>query len=106
LIEAPDAAKLGSIKGKNIIVIAICPFVFAVIFCLLAFGIAVVCYAPDHPGESPWQLEKSFQGLLPICASIGCFAITLRLWARAFARRRNAWLAGCVVLVLAWATST
>jgi len=89
------------IKPKTIFVMAFCAFMFAVACYLLAFGGAIFCCAPTHSRGSFWQAEKFFYGLLPMCASVSTFAFTFRLWARAYTRRRNAWLVGGVVAVFA-----
>jgi len=86
-----------AIKPKPIF----CAFLFAVACYLLAFGAAVFCGAPTQAGESFWRPEKFFYGLLPIFASVITFVLMFRLWVRAFTRRRNAWLIGCVVAMFA-----
>jgi len=89
------------INPKTILRMVFCAFMFAAACYLLAFAGAVFCCAPDHPGGSFWQPEKFFYGLLPVCASVVTFSFTFRLWVRAYIRRRNAWLVGCVVAILA-----
>ena len=80
---------------------ASCTLMFAVAYYLMAFGGLISCCAPVRPGANFWQPEKFFYGLLPIGVSVVMFVLAVRAWARAFARRRNAWLVGCVVAILA-----
>ena len=88
-------------RPKSILVLAFCVLMVAATFYLLAFGVAVLYGAPTRPGQGFWQPEKFFYGLLPIFASPVILAATLKLWTRAFSRRRNAFLAGCAVVIFA-----
>jgi hypothetical protein len=89
------------IRPKTIFVIAFCSFAFAATCYLLAFGGVVFFGAPTRPRQGFWRPEKLFYGMLPVFASFLIFGVISRLWARIFTRRRNAWLAGCVVAILA-----
>src|SRR5260370_1786647 len=74
---------------------------FAAGSCLMGFGGVVFCCAPAPAGGGFWRTEKFFYGLLPMLASVVALAFTFRLWARAYIRRRNAWMVGCVVAIFA-----
>ena len=89
------------IKPNTILMMAFCAFVFTAACYLLGFGVAIFCCAPAQPGGSSWLSEKFYYGLIPICTSLAIFAFTVRLWVRAYIRRRNAWLAACVVAIFA-----
>ena len=84
-------------KPRTIFAIAFCAVMFSAAFFLLAFGGAVFCCAPIHPGGSFWLMEKFFYGLLPLCIGVVALAFCSRFLARIFIRRRNAWLAGCIL---------
>ena len=85
------------IKPGTLFAVTFCAVMLSVGFYLLAFGWAVSCCAPIRPGGSFWQMEKFFYGLLPLCAGVVVLAFCSRFWARTFTRRRNAWLAGCIL---------
>ena len=80
---------------------AFCVLMFAVACYWLAFGVAIFCCAPVSPRGGFWRPERLFYGLLPMCASIAIFLFVFRLWARAYVRRRNAWLVGWAVAISA-----
>ena len=42
-------------------------------------------------------MEKFFYGLLPLCVGVVGLTYCSRYWASIFIRRRNAWLAGCIL---------
>src|SRR5882724_8644064 len=85
------------IKLRTVLVTAFCAVMFSASFYLLAFGGAVLCCVPVYPGRGFWQTEKFFYGLLPMCTSVVLLVFTARFLARIFIRRRNAWLAGCIL---------
>jgi hypothetical protein len=90
-------------KPRTVFAVALCVVMFSAGFYLLAFGGAVFCCAPIHPGGGFWQMEKFSYGLLPLCASLVALTFTSRFLARTFIRRRNAWLAGCILAGFAMA---
>jgi len=88
-------------KTKTVGVMAFCTLMFSAICYVFTFGGAILCCAPPSPNRGFWGPEKVFYGLLPMCVSAMALAYTIRLWSRAYIRRRNAWLAGCIVAVFA-----
>src|ERR1700676_1244487 len=79
---------------------AFCALIFAAACYLLAFGGLIFCCAPT-PRRTFWHAEKFFYGVLPICVSVATFVFTLRIWGRTYVRRRNAWLVGFLVAIVA-----
>ncbi len=48
-------------------------------------------------------MEKFFYGLLPLCIGVVALTFCSRFLARIFIRRRNAWLAWCILAGLTMA---
>jgi hypothetical protein len=88
-------------KPKTAGVMVFCAFMFGAVGYVFAFGGLVFCCAPPGAGGRFWGPEKFFYGVLPMCVSAVALAYTARLWARAYIRRRNAWLAGCIIAIFA-----
>lgn len=87
-------------KPKRILAMVLCGCVIAVAFYVLAFGAAMLCCAPVRLGAAFWRMEKFVWGLLPILISGTGVVLTWRLWVRTFVHRRNARLAGCLVVIV------
>jgi len=68
---------------------------------VFVFGTVITCCAHTHPGMRFWRPERIFYGLLPIALSIAVFVWTAKIWKRTYSRRRNAWLMGCFLAVVA-----
>jgi hypothetical protein len=86
------------IKLKATVVMLLCALMFCAAFGVFAFGGLTFCCAPPIRGGGS---EKFSYGVLPMCVSGVALAYTLRLWARSFVRRRNAWLVGSIVAIFA-----
>lgn len=86
-------------KPKTAGVMVFCAFMFGAVCYVSAFGGLVFCCAPLGPAGRFWGPEKFFYGVLPMCVGAVALAHIVRLWARAYIRRRNAWLAGCIIAI-------
>lgn len=85
---------------KRALVVVCCVAVLAATFYVLAFGTAILCCAPSRPGGHYWRTERFVWGLAPLLVGVVVVTLTYRSWARAYVRRRNAWLAGCLITVV------
>ena len=90
-----------AIELRRVFALGSCALIFAAGCYVLAFGGAILCCAPGRPEAAFWQTEAVVYGLLPLGAGIAVSGFALRLLARTFVRRRNAWLAGCAVAIFA-----
>jgi hypothetical protein len=85
---------------KRVLVIVFCIAVLATAFYVLAFGTAILCCAPSRPSGHYWRTERFVWGLVPVFVATVVVVQTYRLSARAYVRRRNAWLAGCLIALV------